>query len=49
MQHFTFDVLGEGYRQGGPYARRIIVSVFMPANVVISAEAGGRDDPRPWR
>jgi hypothetical protein len=33
MQHFTLDVVEEAY--GGPYARRILVSVFVPADAVI--------------
>jgi hypothetical protein len=33
MQHFTFDVLGEAYGEWqAPYARRIVVSVFVPAD-----------------
>jgi hypothetical protein len=33
MQHFTFDVLGEAYgERQAPYARRIVVSVFVPTD-----------------
>jgi hypothetical protein len=32
MEHFTFDVLGEAYGEQAPYARRIVVSVFVPAD-----------------
>jgi hypothetical protein len=39
MQHFTLDVLGDGYRDGAPYARRIIVSVFVPADPVVDTAA----------
>jgi hypothetical protein len=39
MQHFTFDVLGDAYGQGAPYARRIVVSAFVPADAVVSVEA----------
>ena len=41
MQQFTFDVLGEAYGQGGVYERRIVVSDFVPADVVIDTRAGG--------
>lgn len=34
MEHFTFDVLGEAYGRGRPYARRIVVSDFVPADAV---------------
>jgi hypothetical protein len=45
MEQFTFDALGDG--QGRPYARRIIVSVFVPADAVTGVEAAGRGGPRP--
>jgi hypothetical protein len=32
MQHFTFDVLGEAYGEQASYARRIVVSVFVPTD-----------------
>lgn len=41
MQHFTFDVLGDAYGQEAPYACRIVLSAFVPADAVVSAEAGG--------
>ena len=41
MQQFAFDVLGTAYGQGGPYARRIVVSDFVPADVVIDTGAVG--------
>jgi hypothetical protein len=34
MQRFTFDVLGEARGPRAPYARVIIVSVFVPADPV---------------
>ena len=34
MQQFTFDVLGEMHSQGAPYARDIVVSVFVPVDTV---------------
>lgn len=30
MKQFTFDVLGEAHSRGAPYARGIVVSVFVP-------------------
>jgi hypothetical protein len=32
MQHFTFDVLDEAYGEQASYARRIVVSVFVPTD-----------------
>jgi hypothetical protein len=37
MEHFTFDVLGEGHRPGMPYARRIVVSDFVPAEAAVGS------------
>lgn len=45
MQQFTFDVLGEAYAPGRPYAREIVASVFVPADPV----APSRDDDRAGR
>jgi hypothetical protein len=41
MEHFTFDVLGQAYDEGGPYARRIVVSDFVPADAVVGIGAAG--------
>lgn len=41
MECFTFDVLGETYRRGGPYARRIVVSDFVPADAVTGIGTAG--------
>jgi hypothetical protein len=41
IQHFTYDVLGEAYADREPFARRIIASVFAPADPVVSAEIAG--------
>jgi hypothetical protein len=47
MEHFTFDAFGDEYGRGRPYERRIVVSVFVPADAVTGVEAAGRGGPRP--
>lgn len=42
MQQFTFDVLAETHGGRGGYARRIVVSDFVPAEPLLDAEAGAQ-------
>jgi hypothetical protein len=50
MKQFTFDVLGEAHSRGAPYARGIVVSVFVPADAVGQrrADPEGRPSSGRW-
>jgi hypothetical protein len=39
MQHFTYDVVGEAHGERMFFARRIVVSVFAPADAIVSTDA----------